>query len=265
VAEEDKDGLYLNDAAYQMAKSDLELPLALDYARKAVRVAEKESSTISLGSLKVEDLREVFHLAAYWDTLGWVNERMSNMEDAERYLEASWKMTQDGVVAGHLCHLYKRVHKTVAAVQMCRAALYRIPQSRGLDRAESSEEMAAAKENLGKLNRTQERNTLTDASNFVTQERTFKLPRFLGSTGSAEFFVLLGSDGRSKTFTVDDVKFISGSDKMKAQGKQLRKIDFKVPAGEGVARVVRRGILGCYQYSGCAFVLMDPASVQSLE
>ena len=50
----------------------------------------------------------------------------------------------------------------------------------------------------------------------VIRERTFKLPRFI-RTESAEFFVLLASDGKSKTVKVEDVKFISGSDKMKLQ------------------------------------------------
>jgi hypothetical protein len=43
----------------------------------------------------------------------------------------------------------------------------------------------------------------------VIRERTFKLPTFLPGTESAEFFVLLASDGASKTFKVEDIKFIS--------------------------------------------------------
>jgi hypothetical protein len=61
------------------------------------------------------------------------------------------------------------------------------------------------------------------------------------------------------------VKFISGSDKMKLQGKQLKTIDFNVPSpDENPTRFVWRGILGCYQYSGCSFVLLDPETVTSL-
>jgi hypothetical protein len=214
----------------------------------------------------MEDLGKIFPLAAYWDTLGWVNERMSNLEEAERYLQASWKLTQDGIVAGHLCHLYKRVHKTSAAIQMCRVAVYRIPLSGGVDLSEASVEIGAAKENLKALTGVAIKDGAPiDESNFVMQGRTFKLPRFLPGTESAEFFVLLASDGKSKTFKVQDTKFVSGSDKMKLQGKQVRTIDFNVPApGEGVTRFVRRGILGCYQYSGCSFVLLDPASVRSI-
>jgi hypothetical protein len=64
---------------------------------------------------------------------------------------------------------------------------------------------------------------------------------------------------------VTDVKFVSGSDKMKLQGKQLKSIDFKVPApGSVPTSFVRRGILGCYEFTGCSFMLLDPASVRSL-
>ena len=99
----------------------------------------------------------------------------------------------------------------------------------------------------------------------VIHERTFNLPRFLPGTESAEFFLLFSSDATSKAFKVAGVKFISGSDKMKNQGKQLMSVHFKFPAPDGVSsRFVKRGILGCYQYSGCSFVLLDQASVKSL-
>ncbi len=266
LADLDADGNYFNDVAYQMANADLKLPLALDYAKKAVRAAEEESQKIVLPDLKVEDLRKIFKVAAYWDTLGWVDERMSNLEVAEQYLRASWRLTQDGVVAGHLCHLYKREHKDGLAVQMCRMAITRMSMSQQLALSQFKTEMDAAQENLDHLTGGAAKSkSAGDASEVIIHERTFKLPRFLPGTESAEFFVLLGSDGKSKTFKVDDVKFISGSDKMKLQGKQLKTIDFNVPAPDDVpTRFVRRGILGCYQYTGCSFVLLDPTTVNSL-
>ena len=266
LAEVDPKGNTFNDVAYQMANADLKLPLALDYANKAVREAEEESQKITLPDMKVDDLRRIFKVAAYWDTLGWVDERMSNLEEAELYLRASWKLTQDGVVAGHLCHLYKRTHKIALAIQMCRMAIYRMPITGQREMSQFQTEMAAAQENLNSLTGKEARSrSSVDASGEVIREREFKLPRFLPGTESAEFFVLLGSDGKSKTFKVEDVKFISGSDKMKLQGKQLKNINFNVPAPSDVpTRFVRRGILGCYQYTGCSFVLLDPSSVNSL-
>jgi tetratricopeptide (TPR) repeat protein len=266
LADVDPQGSTFNDAAYEMANADLKLPLALDYAKKAVQSVEKQSEDITLTSLKVEDLKNIFLVSAYWDTLGWVDERMSNLDEAELYLRASWRLTQDGVVAGHLCHLYKRTHRNELAIRMCRMAIYRMPITGSVASSEFATEMDAAQENLNNLTgRPVKSKNSVDASDEVIREREFKLPRFLPGTESAEFFVLLGSDGKSKTFKVEDVKFISGSDKMKLQGKQLKSIDFNVPAPSSIpARFVRRGILGCYQYTGCSFVLLDPASVQSL-
>ena len=47
-------------------------------------------------------------------------------------------------------------------------------------------------------------------SDVVIHERMFKMARFLPGTESAEFLVLLASDGKSKRFKVEDVKFVSG-------------------------------------------------------
>jgi tetratricopeptide (TPR) repeat protein len=257
----------LNDVAYEMAKEDLKLPLALDFAKKAVKASEEESQKITLENLSNDDLKDVSKIAAYWDTLGWVNERMTKLDDAERYLQASWKLTQDGVVAGHLCHMYVREHKVEAAKRMCRAAVYRMSQSQQISIASYNTELAAAQENLARLGGGSTKATkFVDASNDVIHEREFKIPKFLPGSESAEFFVLFGSDGKSKNFRVEDVKYISGSSRMKLEGKRLKLIDFKVPAPSEIpTRFVRRGILGCYQYTGCSFVLLDPATVHSVD
>jgi tetratricopeptide (TPR) repeat protein len=60
LADADPKGNYFNDVAYQMANADLRPPLALGYAKKAVRAAEDESHQITLPDLKVEDVRRIF-------------------------------------------------------------------------------------------------------------------------------------------------------------------------------------------------------------
>lgn len=264
AADEDTGGNYLNDVAYEMADGNLNVPVAVDYAKKAVQKTEEDSQKIKLENLTITDVKKIFQLAAYWDTLGWANERVSNLADAEVYLRAAWKLTQDGIVAGHLCHLYRRTHQVTAGIDMCHIALNRISMSSQMALSQYSVEQAAAQENLDYLTKGNAKGT-GDATNIVIRERTFKLPRFLPGTESAEFFVLLASDGKGKTFKVEDVKFVSGSDKMKTQGKQLKNVDFNFPAPDQVpTRFVRRGILGCYAYSGCSFVLLDPTSVNSV-
>lgn len=257
---------YFNNAAYEMANNDLDLSMALGLSKQAVRLAEDNSENITLPDLKVADLGKIFRLAAYWDTLGWIYERTSSMERAEEYLKASWKLNQDGVVAGHLCHMYRREHRTTVAVQMCRMAISRMSMSKQVSADQFSTELAAANENLNYLTGRPSHSTNSfDSSDMTIAQRTYKLPRFLPGTESAEFFLLFAADGKSNKFKLEDTKFISGSDKMKTQAKQLKAVDFNVPApGEAHTRFVWRGILGCYQYTGCSFVVLDPTSVNSL-
>ena len=257
---------YFNNAAYEMANNDLDLNIALGLSKQAVRVAEDDSEKITLSDLKVSDLGKILLLAAYWDTLGWIYERTSSMERAEEYMKASWKLNQDGVVAGHLCHMYRREHRTAAAIQMCRMAISRMSMSKQVSADQFSTELAAANENLNYLTGRPTHSTNSfDSSDLTIAQRTYKLPRFLPGTESAEFFLLLASDGKNNKFRLEDTRFISGSEKMKPQAKQLKAIDFNVPApGDAHARFVWRGILGCYQYTGCSFVVLDPISVNSL-
>jgi hypothetical protein len=82
-------------------------------------------------------------------------------------------------------------------------------------------EIAAAQDNLDHLTGVKSK-SLGDASAIVTRARMFKLTRFMQGTETTEFFLLLTSDGESKTLKVQEVKFVSGSEKMKLQGKQLK-------------------------------------------
>lgn len=141
---------------------------------------------------------------------------MSNLQEAEHYLRASWTLTQDGIVASHLCRIYERLHKIEPAIQMCRLAVYRIPMSEQLTLSQYEPEMHEAQRRLDRLTGGAGKSKATgDASDVTIRQRNYKLPRFFLGTESAEFFVLLVSDGKSKTFKVEDVKFVGGSDKMK--------------------------------------------------
>lgn len=266
LAEMHPNSSVLNAAAYDMANAGISSSLSVDYAKQAVQEANLESRTVQLVDLTMEDLRVTQKLAAYWDTLGWAYAKQNKLQDAEEYLQPAWKMTQDGTVGAHLCEVYDRLHRKEQAIRMCKMGLERLPMTMGLTIDEAGTIMSETRERLDHLDGTA--TTLkgrSDASDLVIRERTFKLPRFLMGTESAEFYVLLVSDGKNKSFRPEDVKFISGSPKMKFQGKRLKAINFEISAPAGVeAKFVRRGILGCYQYTGCSFVLLDPGAVQSV-
>jgi len=108
----DSSPLMLNDIAYSMADAKKNLPLSLEYARKAVKEEEEASAKVTLSGLKPEDLRHTSALAAYWDTLGWVYFRMGNLDQAEKYVNASYTLSPVDVVGDHLAQIRKQPGKS---------------------------------------------------------------------------------------------------------------------------------------------------------
>jgi hypothetical protein len=91
--------------------------------------------------------------------------------------------------------------------------------------------------------------------------RTTKLPRVVQGQATAEFFLLFAPGGR-----VEEVKFVSGSEKLKSAGKTLLVTKFDVPFPDGSdARVVRRGMLSCFPISGCDLVFLTLDQVKSVD
>jgi tetratricopeptide (TPR) repeat protein len=97
----------LNNVAFDLADAKVKLPEALEYSEKAVRDEEEASQKIQLNSLTKEDLLTTLKIGAYWDTLGWVQFRSGNSDLAEKYLRASWQLSQRAPVADHLGQLYE--------------------------------------------------------------------------------------------------------------------------------------------------------------
>ena len=239
-----------NDVAYELADAKKQLPLALEYAKKAVQQEEQASAKVKLSELKKEDLGHTTALAAFWDTLGWVYFRMGDYAHAERYLYSAWMLTLGAIEGDHLAQVYERQQKKQAAIRMYRLSLN--PGSVG----EESEAMRDRLEHLGGApGRSAENNEE------LNKLRTFRLERITSDSATAEVFVSFGQNGE-----LDDVKFIRGSDKLKAADKALRAAALNSPVpDENPVRIVRRGVIGCYSVTGCNLVLYSPFDVHSIE
>jgi tetratricopeptide (TPR) repeat protein/transglutaminase-like putative cysteine protease len=103
--------LLLNNAAYILADNNLMLEDALRYAKKAVEDAEADTIDINLDELSLKDLQTVPTLAAYWDTLGWVNFRMGKPDEAEKFLTAAWNLSESPTITDHLQQVYDKQGK----------------------------------------------------------------------------------------------------------------------------------------------------------
>jgi len=250
AADIDHGSISLNNAAYALADSDLDLDNALRYGQDAVKQTETTASQISLGAITLQDIRLMPSLAMVWDTLGWVHFRMGHLELAEKYLNAGWNLTQSGVIGDHLGQVYEKEGKKKEA-----AIAYSLALSAGHAPAETQTRLDAlgfaGKYQPGPVN-----NTAT-----LQNMRSIQLGRLAAKHATAEFFILLAPESK-----IVDVKFISGSEELRTADKALRAAKFDVPFPEGSsAQIVRRGILDCEpELSGCLFVVIAPTSVDSI-
>ncbi len=208
-----------NNVAYTMAEANKSLSLSLEYAQRAVKQEETASANMALSSLTLDDLARMSRLAAYWDTLGWVHFKIGNLEQAEKYVDASLRLSESTTVRDHLIEIRKK----------------RGPHAQ---------------------------KSLEDSSTL----RTVKLSRLVPGEASAEFFVVLSRAQGTSEGKVEEVKFIKGSDELKSADRTLKSAKFSsVFPDDGPTRLVRRGILGCYAYTGCSFVMLYANDVHSLD
>lgn len=257
----DSTPLSLNNIGYELADSDKQLPIALQYAQKAVGQEEDAAGRVKLSSLKAEDLFHEGTLASYWDTLGWVYFRMNKLADADKYLNAAWVLSQSPVIGDHLAQVYAKEHEKKEAIHTFRLAL---------SATHDSELTGSITDHLLQVGGRVENDPLKfDGGAELSHDRTFPVTSLKEDHGSAEFFLLFapqtGGSNSSSASKLEDSKFISGSDQLKDAGKALTNVNFNVPfPDQGPERLARRGVLLCDPTTHCTFVLYPPGMVRSV-
>jgi tetratricopeptide (TPR) repeat protein len=248
----DPEPLWFNNIAYALAEADKQLPLALQYAERAVREEEEASSKVELSDLKDKDLGYTSSLAEDWDTLGWVYFRLGNQDKAEKYLSSAWTVSQYPVIGDHLGQVYEQQHKKDQAVRMYRLSLA------ASGRPDAMKDTQARLDRLGGTTKTLRFDPNGGAD--LSKLRTIVLPRISSETSSAEFFLLFGAGSK-----VAEVKFVSGSEKLKSADKALSSAPFEMPLPDDApTHLLRRGVLSCSSITGCVFVLYTPDMVRSV-
>ena len=239
----------LNNAAYELADFNADLPSAEASSKKAMDILEKQTADISLGNLTRDDLAHINLLTAVWDTMGWIYYREGKLPEAENYVNAAWTVTQHSEVGDHLGQIYEKQGNLAAAAKTWNLAISAetlSPDPSGTD---------AMRESLTKLTAKGISPGDKPASEELTEMRTVSIPGQWKS-GAADFFVLISAD---KT---EDAQFIGGDEFLKDASPELLKTKFpgQLPKGSK-AKIVRRGTLSCTDTPGkCTFTMLLPQS-----
>lgn len=247
----DSSAAALNDIAYELAMHNLRLADAEGYAHKAVAEEEQKTSVIAADKLTFEDLGMMNGLSAYWDTLGWVYFEEGKLDEAQKYLAASWDLSQDAIVGDHLGQVLEKQGKKKEAIQTYARAV-----AAGHATDETRQRLLAASGSEGRAD-----SAIQQARTDLGQFRMIRLGSLLKKERSAEVFVVLGEQGKTA-----DVKFIKGADDLRDIGRAIPADKFHpVYPDSGPTKLLRRGMLMCEPtVSGCMLALILPADVHSL-
>jgi Flp pilus assembly protein TadD len=240
----------LNDAAYELADSNLDLDLAEASCKKALDLLDKEAAQFSLANLSNSDLQRLQLLTATWDTMGWIYFRKGNLALAQDYIHAAWFEGQHREVGDHLGQIYEKEGRKQDAANiyaLAEASSRVSPDPSGRDDMEKR---------LTALKSQGIRVTYSDPGRELGEQRSVYIPKLTKKYASAEFFVEL-SPGK-----VDNVMYIRGDESLKTAEDALRKAEFNVPfPKDSHAKLIRRGILVCSEGSDkCQFAMLLPQS-----
>jgi tetratricopeptide (TPR) repeat protein len=240
----------LNDAAYELADSSLDLDLAETSCKKGLQLLDQEASQFTLSNLRNTDLQRLSLLTATWDTMGWIYFRKGNLPLAESYIRAAWFEGQHREVGDHLGQIYEKEGKKQDAANiyaLAEASSNRSPDPEGRDDMEKrlaalkAQGVTAVYKNPGQE---------------LGEQRSVYLPKLSKKYASADFFVQLSSGN------VENVQFIRGDESLKVAEDALRKATFPVPfPQDSKAKLIRRGILVCSEGGDkCQFAMLLPQS-----
>jgi len=244
-----------NNIAYQLSLKKVHLDKAQQYAESAIAATAAALRNLTLEQLSARDLGLAPSLVAYWDTLGWIHFAKGDLDKAEKYVSAAWLLGQHGEVGDHLGQIYEkrgRKEQAIHTYALAMSGIRPIPETRG--------RLAALVGGEGKVP------PLVSKSNQELQNlRTVKLGTLAKQSGSAEFFVLFRSSASG--VTVENVKFISGEEKLRAFGGALQKINYKPTLPDDTpTKILRRGVISCSEVSGdCTFVMQLTDDVRSVD
>ncbi|MGB8031621.1 MAG: DUF3857 domain-containing protein [Terracidiphilus sp.] len=242
----------LNDAAFTLSETGLDLDVAEDASRKSIAKLDERSAGFTTESANSGAFALTTALANFWDTLGWILFKEGKVDAAQSFIAPAWRVSLRGEIGEHLGQIYEaegKKNKAATTYSLSQDALgkYSQPDDRRL--------IAEAIDRLKAEGATPDSMTGTGA---LQDLRTFKIPRPKGSSGWGAFRLEVTTDGviesqqMSGAQTLDSVKPGLGAMKFS---------EFLPP--DSKAHLLLSAVVDCSSGTNCEVVLVPNGGLQT--
>jgi tetratricopeptide (TPR) repeat protein len=249
----------LNDGAYTLSETGLDLAVAEDASRKSIARQEERTAAITTAEAGSSAFAQANLLVASWDTLGWILFREGKLDDAEAMLAAAWRASLRAEVGDHLAQLYEaQGKKDKAAVTYALAQASNTPPAPPEVRRHIDASISRLR--AGKPGESNKNSALVaaNATQALQDLRTYKIDRPAGASGWGTFRLEITTTG------VIESQQMSGEQHLAALKPVIDAMKFPglVPPGSK-AHLLRSAVVSCSMSKTCEVVLVPDGGLQT--
>jgi tetratricopeptide (TPR) repeat protein len=234
-----------NDAAYELALTGLELPIAEANARASVEARIAASRTLTLDESDQTLKPQATLMGAAWDTLAYILFREGHIKEARQLVEAAWRNRQDLEIGQHLGDMALADNDPEAALRSYELALASTSPNAGPTAAVA---ITAINEGITRAEKAGAKSKLNNARAELQKTRIIELGSAGKLSGSAEYRLLISQDKVEIVKPVGEQAIPGGEDLL----RRLSFVGYTPP--ESNAKLVKTGFLNCHGTS-CQFVI----------
>ena len=241
----------LNDGAYTLSETGLNLGLAEEASRKGIAKLEEKSATISTEAANSNTFGEARLLIASWDTLGWILYREGKLDAAKPMVSAAWRASQQAEVAEHLGEIYEAMGQKDEAAKAYALAQAALNRNATPDiRAQIADSIARMKAAAAKP---------TNAGPITLQDlRTYKVSKPSGVSGWGTFRLEITTSGVIESQQMTGEKQIAG---IKKTVDEMKFPELLPP--DSKAHLLRSAVVSCSISPSCEVVLVPDGGLQT--
>ncbi len=242
----------LNNAAYALSETGLDLSTAEDASRRSISLLEDKSATMGAEEANSKTFAEANLLIASWDTLGWILFREGKYADAKQFIAPAWRAALRAEIGDHLGQIDEALGQKDEALTAYAFAADALTQNDTPDvRGHINDSIASLKAAGAKAVRPAGAATLQDL-------RTYKISRASGVSGWGAFRLEITTAG------VVESQQMSGQQPLTGEKKSIDAMKFPelLPPGSK-AHLLRSAVISCTTGATCEVVLVPDGGLQT--